>query len=121
MKRVARLSQCVPSTALCIVMMTMTSNVSEARSAQNQDSACLGIQVHDFHVPFYRAVDICNTPHPDLTGDVELQEYAAAWNIPFTVNPAAPAQLRASASDVADTGSHIRGQYYRITPAELLP
>lgn len=54
---------------------------------QAGDTACLGQQVRDFHVEFYRAVQICDTPNPDLTGDVELQQYAEIYAIPYQYNP----------------------------------
>ncbi len=54
---------------------------------QPGDTACLGEQVRDFHVEFYRAVQICHTPDPDLTGDFELQQYARTYDIPYQYNP----------------------------------
>lgn len=61
---------------------------------QPGDTACLDQQVKTFHVPFYQAVDICGTPLPDLTGDAELQRYAASYNIPYKYNPRLDAAIK---------------------------
>ena len=58
------------------------------------DTACLGNQVRDFGVPFYRAVQICGTPNPDLTGDTELQQYAGAYDISYRYQPTLDAAIK---------------------------
>jgi hypothetical protein len=82
------------------------------------DTACLNAQVRDFHVEMYRAVDICGTL-PDLTGDTYLQQYAAAWNISYRINPTLDARLKRSRwSEMILIGSLIPGDY-GLTTAEL--
>lgn len=86
---------------------------------QPGDTACLGEQVRDFHVEFYRAVQICDTPLPDLTGDFELQQYASAYDIPYQYNPRLDGQIKnRNWKDMLLVGSHIPNSY-GLNAAEL--
>lgn len=88
---------------------------------QAGDTACLGQQVRDFHVEFYRAVDICGTPLPDLTGDFELQQYASAYNISYQYNPRLDALIKSrNWRTMLETGSHIP-EDYGLNSAEINP
>ena len=63
-------------------------------------------------MPFYRAVAICKTKLPDLTGDTALQSAALASNVPFTIRPNADAAIKAFNRDrIVDTGSHLPGPH----------
>ena len=85
------------------------------------DTACLGTQVRDFNVPFYQAIQICDTPVPDLTGDEELQQYAAAYDISFRYQPALDAAIkRQDWTGQLLVGSHIP-QDYSLDSAEIAP
>ena len=85
------------------------------------DTACLGTQVRDFRVPFYRAIDICGTPNPDLTGDVELQQYASAFDISYRIQPALDAAIKRGDPQMELlVGTHIP-QEYGLDSAELGP
>ncbi len=67
-------------------------------------------------MPFYRAVGICKTTKPDLTGDAELQGSALSWNVPFTIRPKADAEIKAYNRDaILDTGSHLPGPHPSLT------
>ena len=82
------------------------------------DTACLDTQTRDFHVDMYRAVDICGTPLPDLTGDFYLQQYAAAWDISYRINPVLDARIKQMhRNEMFFTGSLIPGDY-SFTAAE---
>ena len=79
---------------------------------QAGDTACLGEQVRDFHVEFYRAVSICNTPLPDLTGDFELQQYAQTYDIPYQYNPRLDGLIKSrNWRDMLLVGSNIPNDY----------
>ena len=85
------------------------------------DTACLGTQVRDFRVPFYRAVDICGTPNPDLTGDLELQQYASAYDISYRIQPMLDAAIKRHDPQMELlVGTHIPMDY-GLTSAELSP
>ena len=82
------------------------------------DTACLDTQTRDFHVDMYRAVVICGTPLPDLTGDFYLQQYAAAWDITYRINPVLDAQIkRRRRSEMLFTGKLVPADY-SFTAAE---
>ena len=58
----------------------------------------------------FRAVGICKTPLPDLTGDPELQGEALAWNIHFTIRPKADKEIKDYNQHLfIETGSHLPG------------
>ena len=76
------------------------------------DTACLDTQTRDFHLDMYRAVDVCGTPLPDLTGDAYLQQYAAAWDISYRINPVLDARIkRMHPGEMFFTGSLIPADY----------
>ncbi len=79
---------------------------------RGRDVPCLRYQVVDSKVPFYRAITICKTAKPDLTGDPQLQNDALTYNIPFTIRPRADADIKAFNHDqILDTGSHLPGPH----------
>ena len=85
------------------------------------DTACLGTQVRDFRVPFYRAVNICGTPNPDLTGDLELQQYASAYDISYRIQPTLDAAIKRHDPEMELlVGTHVP-QDYGLNSAEIGP
>ena len=59
------------------------------------DVACLRRQTINYGVPFNVAMVFCKSKLPDLTGDLQLQEHAYAWKIPFQILPKADAEIKA--------------------------
>ncbi len=81
-------------TALLLAMAPLTGCGIDFHPQKPGDTACLDSQVDDFGTLFYQAIQICGTPVPDLTGDVELQQYAQAYDIPYRYQPALDAAIK---------------------------
>lgn len=103
---------------LALAFLTVTTSCAETTTwqrlsaDQGRDIPCFRHQVVESGVPFYRAVAICKTKLPDLTGDTELQSAALASNVPFTIRPNADAAIKAFNRDQnVDTGSHLAGPH----------
>ncbi|MCQ8240786.1 hypothetical protein [Rhizosaccharibacter radicis] len=95
---------------------------AEWHPPQPGDTACLGTQVRDFHVAYYRAVDVCGTKLPDLTGDPELQAFSRAWEIPYQYNPRLDAAIKNhNWAQQVPTGSHIPDGLWDVVAAQIAP
>ncbi len=109
----------LPQRLLAVAALALGGCSADFHPPRLGDTACLDTQVVDFHVEMWRAVEICGTPLPDLTGDYYLQQYAAAWDISYRINPVLDAQLkRRNWKQLVRTGSMIPDAY-DITSAEL--
>ncbi len=109
----------LPQRLLAVVALTLGGCSADFHPSRPGDTACLDTQVVDFHVEMWRAVEICGTPLPNLTGDYYLQQYAAAWDISYRINPVLDAQIkRQHWNELIQTGSLIPGGY-GLASAEL--
>ncbi len=109
----------LPQRLLALVALAVGGCSADFHPPRLGDTACLDTQVVDFHIEMWRAVEICGTPLPDLTGDYYLQQYAAAWNISYRINPVLDAQIkRRHWKELIQLGSMIPDAY-DITSAEL--
>ncbi len=109
----------LPQRLLAVVALALGGCSADFHPPRIGDTACLDTQVVDFHIEMWRAVEICGTPLPNLTGDYYLQQYAAAWDISYRINPVLDAQIkRQHWKELIQTGSLIPGGY-GLTSAEL--
>ncbi len=106
-------------TALLLAVATLAGCGIDFHPNKPGDTACLDSEVKDFGRPFYQAIQICGTPVPDLTGDVDLQQYAQAYDIPFRYQPALDAAIkRRDFGMLLLVGTHIPKDY-SLNDAEI--